>query len=148
MSQLPDKLSALLRVAVADARKIEATPGYVLAMQTWHEPITADDFEGTDDMVGKCAVCMAGAVMAQTFGAAPTDDVVPGDYAADRFKLLAIDDMRTGQFGYALRTLGHESGRTPQLINDFVAAHLDVEHGRAPWAIYEQAADMLEAEGL
>src|SRR6187431_2046651 len=95
MSALPNKLSDLLELAVRDAQACEADPRYRLDMSAWHVP----------DGVGPCRVCMAGAVMAQTIHLAPSERAtlfmgVSQAPAVDESarQLLAINDMRTGDF--------------------------------------------------
>ena len=56
MSELPDKPSELIRLALADLRKCEADPRYLIDMAQWHRPVTSE----------LCHVCLAGAVMART----------------------------------------------------------------------------------
>jgi hypothetical protein len=158
-TQLPNKLSALLRLAVADAQKCEAMPEtYVLDMSNWHAP----------DGAG-CNVCMAGAVIAQTLLIPPSEDVGYNSFGEEKRRALgAIDDMRTGAFATAHRFL-KLSGPTRDQDLAMVDAgelvrsayrvdnldHFDededepLDHfGRAPWPVYLEAAAILEGAGL
>lgn len=90
MSSLPDKPSELIRVALADLAKVEADPRYVVDMGMWHEPL-APPFDG------KCAVCLAGAVMAGTLGISAERSLRPEDFDDDtNRKLDDLDEMRLG----------------------------------------------------
>lgn len=146
---LADKLSGLLKQAIEDARAVEKLPGYVLSMNSWH------DTDGT----GTCYVCMAGAVMARSFGVSARRNGwnelrKRADLSnQDNAKLLAIDDMRLGYFSEAQRRI---SGMSPRLIPGNVAfaeARRVVRDGwedglgRATWDAYLRAADILEAAG-
>lgn len=86
-SALPDKLSALICVAVEDLRKVERSKFYTVDMEFWHSPDEADD--------GRCCVCLAGSVMAKTLRTKPNEcfdwDSVDED---GRYKLYALDSVR------------------------------------------------------
>lgn len=138
---LPDKLSELLRVAVADAQKCEADPRYRLRMDRWHA--------GMRDSP-TCDVCMAGAVMAKTLGADPLCSVSPNSRPEDASKLRAIDQMRYGDFPAAASRLGINVDRAflipaSRLVQDGFDALL---LRRASWSVYLGAARSLEEAGL
>lgn len=85
MTTLPDKPSELIRLALDDLAKVERSKRYVVNMNGWHEPN------------GRCAVCLAGAVMAQHFGASPKQNMFPSDYHEETCgKLQALDHFRLG----------------------------------------------------
>jgi hypothetical protein len=149
--KLPNKLSALLRIAVADAQKCEAMPEvYTLDMNKWHFPQSG----------GPCQVCMAGAVMAQTLGAEPGRIKSPCSFGLEsiEFQLEAINAMRLGHFEEAMEYLrGSREADTEEQQNatdragDKVHAALAGfgERGiRAPWLVYLEAAGILERAGL
>ena len=69
-NKLPDKLSDLIDVALADLEACEADPRYVIDMDEWHYP----------NRRGHCAVCLAGSVMAQRLGASVDTWVTPEDF--------------------------------------------------------------------
>lgn len=130
---LPDKASALLRLAVADARKVSKMKTRVLDMEVWHQP------DG-----GKCAVCMAGAVMDRTLRADPKKLLVPGgDGMSDQntAALLRINALRRGFDSKCIIPYGHDA-------LDLIRAHYKASSGLAPWRIYLKAAAMLEKDGL
>ena len=93
-SDLPGLPSGLLRAAVNDCIDIEQDPRYLFDMQTtWHQPKPGS---------GKCAVCMAGAVIACRLGVEIDEKFEPFDAVeTDRGKLLAIDSLRQGWLGVA-----------------------------------------------
>lgn len=93
--RLPNKLSALILVALADLAKAERSPKYKVEMDSgWHTPNH------------QCSICFAGAVMAFSLGAKRDEDLLPMDFpAADRRKLVALNQARSGWFGIAADTL-------------------------------------------
>jgi hypothetical protein len=138
--ELPDTLSGLLRLAVADAQKCANDPRYVLQMGSWHEP-----------GLKRCSVCMAGAVMAQSLNADPRIQVLPEDYQ-DEYDLMAIDEMRCGDMLGAASTLGLMPNADQEVAlfkaEQEVRADFDVVAGRASWDTYLKAATILEKAGL
>ncbi len=96
-TELPNKLSALIRVALADLRKCEEDPKYVIFMEDWHVP--------QDN--GVCAVCLAGAVMAKSLNADVRYRLLPLDFIGPVIsnKLRALNDARLGDVGAALCNL-------------------------------------------
>ncbi len=142
--KLPDTLSALLRLAVADARKVAKLPGYRLEMWSWHFP---------EKVRGRqvCSVCMAGAVIANTLQTPRDLECGPGQFEQTNH-LEAINAMRTGSFLSAARQLykseptvfeAFQLGRAAKVVED---GYNDT--GRAPWRVYLQAAQLLEDAGL
>ena len=87
---LPDKLSDLLELALDDLETTEKDPRYMIDMGEWHTPTN-----------GKCMVCLAGAVMAQTIGV-PLSYPIP---VTNNPKFLALNQVRTGHVGFALDLL-------------------------------------------
>lgn len=144
--RLPTKLSALLRLAVKDAKKIAQKKGYQLDMANWHHPF-----------LGKCYVCMAGAVIAIDLGAKPTNDVDPYNFPpAVKEALQAIDSMRCGDFEDAclLTQVSEKSLSSRKRVAIVKARHLilkDLEQSRgdrALWSTYLKAAKVLGKAGL
>jgi hypothetical protein len=144
MTELPNKLSALLRLAVADAQKCEAMPDvYTLDMLVWHAPKN-----------DRCAVCMAGAVIAQTLGVRPDQEREPGLDFEDHTEnaLDAINSMRGGYFRIAAEVLSVDMANGAGAALDDAAtvvrkAYVDGDR-IAPWSTYLRAAEILEAAGL
>ena len=143
---LPDKLSCLLRLSVADAQRCEADPQYVLNMLLWHQTRAGEP---------RCQVCMAGAIMAQTLGTDPHEEESVTwnrlEAAGLDEKLMAVNDMRNGDFSFDVGLPGDLSdeqfagiGRARSIIKEAFQEGLR----RAPWATYLEAADILEGVGL
>jgi hypothetical protein len=144
---LPDTLSALLRVAVADAQACEAQPErFTLDMGVWF------DNEGA-----KCVVCMAGSTIAKTLGA----ELLPVDLEPTHFdtstrdRLCAIDYMRQGDIYEASIEVDSDGYRASQEAREKLDAlsarihdAIDHEKQRAPWPVYLEVATELEALGL
>ena len=103
---LPSLPSELIRAALEDLRACERDDGYVVDMSNWHGPIT--------DNRGRkvCAVCLAGAVMAQTLGLPHDLDIDDTDLAGygcdDQGALLALDYFRRGMMTAGLLFLHHD----------------------------------------
>ncbi len=158
---LPDKPSALLRLAVSDAQKCEADPRYELRMSTWHRP-NYYNYQDADSPLPRCLVCMAGAVMAQTFGLDPSEQSDPEDCEDEttRRRLNAIDDMRRGHLLWAAilvvgaAAITDEQRHTLIDLSDNANAMYDVRASKAgfstrlAWPDYLKIADELEAINL
>ena len=103
---LPDRFSELIRVAIADAGKLDRSIYRPYAYQ-WHRPVTSNPQH-------RCNVCTAGAVIAGTLDADPSEDWFPGMFDQDtEAKLNALDGLRDGSLSCgaelgvpALDTLG------------------------------------------
>ncbi len=92
---LPLTPSTLLTEAMADLAKTEKMQAYVIEMNIWHSP--------REDGLRECAVCLAGAVMAQTMGVAASTTSSPHFHGtADAMLLYALDYARTGDWPAAL----------------------------------------------
>lgn len=135
---LPDKPSELIRVALADLRKVEAMPDvYRVDMSYWHHPRD-----------GKCSVCFAGAVMAQTIKLDVDAHVSAYD---DRFdietenKLEALNSFREGAVGDGLSYLGRYSDWHGEYYRDVTPYSDDRE---AFHCDMQTLASDLEAVGL
>ena len=96
---LPDKASELIRVALKDLEACEKSEKYHIYMGTWHEP------EPTER---PCAVCLAGAVMAQSLGAKTSEMYEPVDFDENENKLEALNEFRDGDLAAAFEWLGVE----------------------------------------
>lgn len=143
---LPRKLSALLRIAVEDAQKIEETPGYVLEMGAWAEKTEA----------GVCMVCMAGAVMVSRLGIDLTNSFdgaifMPSDCATNRPQLRAIDSLRCLDIEAAARIIGADRERARAVEQEIGPLRIRCYGGgldRLPWSDYLAIADCLEGAEL
>ncbi len=146
---LPKKLSALLRLAVADAQAVEKLDGYTLDMGSWHMPAGHE----SNPTPSKCSVCMAGAVMVRTLKAPRSRLVYPDKFrgvAADR--LGAINDMRIGDMSLAHAKVSgeylHHDDPKFAPAKALIVKYFDHNIDRAPWPAYELAAIELERLGL
>lgn len=99
--RLPRKPSALIRLALKDLEACEADPNYEIAMGVWHTPKSVWNREGP------CVVCLAGSVMAKTLACPIDRDLWPEEFDDETGQALeAIDLLRVGEAGEALRVLG------------------------------------------
>lgn len=94
------KLSDLLEVALKDLAAVERMKKtYKVDMGSWHEPKFGDD--------SRCAVCLAGSVMARTMQLPPSVSELVIDNSsqqgrADWWKLSSINEARVGELDDAL----------------------------------------------
>lgn len=100
--KLPDKPSALIRLALRDLEKCEQSKNYQIEMGAWHEPN------------GKCSVCLAGAVMAQSLYGERSKAFIPSDFGPNELKLRALDDFRCGYINEAFMQLGMKHPGLPE----------------------------------
>ncbi len=85
---LPDKPSALLRLALRDLEACERDTRYIIDMQDWHEP--------RGDL---CHVCLSGAVMTQSLAMDRFYSCNPADFDHElASKLEALDEARVGSW--------------------------------------------------
>ena len=117
---LPDKLSDLIEVALADLEKAENTEGQEINMTAW--------VYVTDKDAQLCSLCLAGSVMAHSLGIVLHNSVSPESFAPSiKQKLYAIDEVRKGQINNAIRRINRanndgyyiESSRNDAPINVF-----------------------------
>jgi len=100
MKKLPNKPSALIKVALADLYLAEKNPRIKINMSDWHVPQSR---EWGDNMDG-CEVCLAGAVMLNSRESkGGTVDICPSDFD-DKIsvKLCMLDEFRRGSIGDGL----------------------------------------------
>lgn len=107
---LPTKMSALIKLALKDIRKMEKTAGVVVDMSTYFEPkseiVCATDSGAIVEKRTACILCAAGAVMAGTLGAnIRGHSKFPEDFKGNECQLNAIDCLREGQIADAASTL-------------------------------------------
>ena len=108
-TKLPRKMSALIRLALADLAKVERQPKvYTVDMGRWHEP-----YQQLTSGAEKCAVCFAGAVMAGTLGLKPTDDYATAKLGdGNEEAIRALDALRQGDVSTAADELGLSRSRS------------------------------------
>lgn len=133
--RLPDKPSELIRLALADLRKVEAMPKrFAVRMASWHEPN------------GVCRVCLAGAVMAQTLQVDDRYSVRRDGWKFDidtSEKLKSLDEFRSGWINDALGRTGNV--RCMEELRWMTDYHDNRERFHADM---EQLAKDLEAKGF
>lgn len=134
--KLPNKPSALIRVALADLAKVERSKKYVVNMDTYHSPYRDP---------GKCSVCFAGAVMAQTLGASSEEWWTPEEFN-DEDKLRALDEFRVGEVAYGLDRMG--VGCPPSVPASMKVPAYSKRTRLAFRAAMRKLATMLEKAGL
>lgn len=99
LPKLPKRPSTLIRLACDDAEKIYRAPGYTLNMNMWHENVISEGGKST------CAVCFAGAVIANTLGQDRGVYTSPARFASDHQALKALNYFRRGEWVVGLGTL-------------------------------------------
>jgi hypothetical protein len=144
--QLPDKLSALLRLAVEHTKRGAKDPEVTLYMWSWLR---------RDDDSGPCYACMAGCVMRYGLGIEPGSDseYTPSYFGDDASKLRAIDGMREGRFVRAAIRMGIYTTDWDDIFNKARAVVLQGFNssrinGAARPRDYLAAARILEEAGL
>lgn len=138
MTKLPDKPSELIRLALADLEKVEASQEYVVTMSRYHEPNGARGSR-------RCQVCFAGAVMASTLGMPPEIDAFPESFDRDTaLKLFALNEFRQGEvsdgLGFLLH-LGYRGGYDSRIVTPY---HVDPAQFKTHM---REIADELEDRG-
>ena len=98
--KLPGKPSALLELAMKDLAKVERSQRYIVDMVEWHSPI----------LNNQCAVCLAGAVMANSLDIPPDHDITPDCFYQEEHALCAIDEFRCGNISRGFKFLGISGG--------------------------------------
>jgi len=135
MTTLPNTPSELIRVALADLRKVEVDERYKVDMGWWHKI----------DGAAPCSVCLAGAVMAKTLEVPITSDIHPrvfGQEITDR--LYALGYFRTGTVNMGFYRLDiHRPPHIPEAVT--IPEYAD---GREPFhAAMNEMANQLKKAG-
>lgn len=152
--QLPEKVSELIRLALADLRKIEGDNRYVVNMMTWHVPTWHGGSE-------ECSVCLAGAVMAKTLHAEicqRVDPIAIAETQHDLMALIGLNELRIGNFSYAASSFCNtrESREVFESVcratcPDGLASYHDEDDDENRSRFYDdfnRLADALEREGF
>ena len=98
-SQLPDKPSELIRLAIKDMKSCARSSKFEIEMDEcyYEKSLTS----------GKCSVCLAGSVMAQSLSV-PTEDnmriILPLDFPGEEERLVSLDCFRKGEIRAGLDT--------------------------------------------
>ena len=104
---LPDKPSALIRLAIRDLIATEKHRHDVIRMDVWCVPIW-DEPKATVSKAKGCEVCLAGAVMRRSLQTSPSEGIVfPQDFPDGiTAKLDALDEFRIGHCSVGLEQMG------------------------------------------
>ena len=133
---LPNTLSALIMVAVNDARKLNRQK-HIPNSLYYHAP---DKWSVAYSRCA-CLVCDAGAVMAGTLQTDTTHDVVPGSFPHSiETKLHALDLARQGSYVGALIALGVENIN----INGVSGVDVSIHHNYRTWKQFDKHMNVME----
>ena len=140
----PASLPVLLKLALDDLeRLVAAGDPYALDVAAWHHGEAATPYRPA-----RCAVCLAGAVMAMRL-AAPADDIVePAAYTtAWRRALEAIDAMRCGEFLIAAEYVGDPAAYPLDDIGGLITAEMSnaPQEWLADWRVVQQELELAAA---
>ncbi len=135
--KLPNKLSALIRIAVKDLELAEQSPNVEINMSQWH---TVDRYSK------KCMVCFAGGVIRGFME--DTDDRYEWDLIPTKYhdRLMSLNEVRHGNIPLALREMG-----ITQYDKNKVRRRKVVTYHENPTKFKKQMlsiADVLERNGL
>ena len=121
---LPDKPSALIRLALRDLEKVERSRSYKVDMGSWHMP-----------EVKWCRVCFAGSVMAMSLNAERARFLGPPDFPKEAHKLDALDRFRSGSVRYGLEDFGVAASRTRRVLRALAAREGRLDRGVTPYDV-------------
>lgn len=111
--KLPDHPGDLIRLAIKDLEKVEKSKDYVVHMLDWHLPLKN----------GKCLVCMAGAVMANTLKVDKKYYAEPGRFGEqEKGKLNAINQFRVGDIYLGLIHLNFDESTARSIHEEWYKA--------------------------
>lgn len=96
--KLPGRPSELICLALDDLEKAEKSDRYKIDMRKWHHPAG-----------GKCAVCLAGSVMAFSLKKSATKGPTPGLPSKEKNALFALNSFRAGEIDCAFLWLDIEA---------------------------------------
>lgn len=132
---LSSRPSEALRQALIDLEKVERDSRYVIDMGIWHQP----------RWDGKCHVCLAGAVMAQTL---PPEQLMSSSKIDDMdlgHRLMGIDYFRSGDIDTGLKLFGHGC---PSSLPPYVTVAKYFNDATMFKQDMRRIIDMLEGAGL
>lgn len=139
MIPLPDKASALIRLALKDLEEVEKLPGFEVRMNVWLKNF----------IDAPCSVCFAGAVMVRSLFDVTSQDALPVQGASPGYfdydtscKLNALDAFRCGDVFEGLRTMGFLGSIQPWTIARYE------EHAEGFKSDMRELAAYLETQGL
>lgn len=95
---LPSTMAGILESAIDDARKLDKSI-YYPHFQQWHE-------SQSHAVLSVCQVCLAGSLIAGKLQVSSSDSLTPSCFDNRTHRLLlAIDDMRNGEWVYAFNRI-------------------------------------------
>ena len=122
-----DRLSSLVQVAIADAKRLYANRpnDYVPASERYHAPLYL--YKGSSG-ASQCQICLAGAVIAGTLGGNRKQDLGPSNFRSpfesdpfhrggEEVKLRSLDYVRTGALEIAYN-LFHDMSATQEQLDE------------------------------
>lgn len=141
MKKPPKKLSALIRLALADMAVVQKNKKYSISMNGWHYTARAKSGEAT-----VCRVCFAGAVMANTLGVGFLTDTSPDALSDHEWAkaLYALDWVRSGSLRTAYAELRRPRPMSIPAVVEVTEYFLDKVQWRKDML---KIARLLEAEG-
>jgi len=110
-SQLPDKPSELIFLALDDLKKSERSKKYSVNMDVWHGPYNPEDSMYADEKdfeSGKCSVCFAGSIMAHSLDGDINKNYELDSFPAESNKLDSLDYFRKGNIQHAFECFYEE----------------------------------------
>ena len=127
---LPDRLSALIEIAVSDYDGLDREK-YFPDSEEWHGTCYPPDDYGQESKWRYCGVCLAGAVIAGSFGGFWEENYAPTDFGVGfRSKLFALEKFRLGEIRDSLLLLGFDMSIMPINQLDVVrSVETDVKRG-------------------
>lgn len=142
---LPDTLSALLRLAVSDARSLDRDL-YVPNAMDWHKPSGR----------GTCSICAAGAILAGTLGIGrhqlydPARAMPIKASAVIANKLDAVEYVRHGRIPKALAVMGVPEDEINSKLLRLITRHgifgFSLRHPHfSGWALFDEYLEDIEA---
>jgi hypothetical protein len=110
---LPCKMSALIKIALKDIRKAEASQKFIIDMDDWYRPDTELNCMLHSQTVVErhkvCVACAAGSVMAFSLGLGSDSNSANADKLlhseSNGRQLMAINELRVGQVAEAAKEL-------------------------------------------
>jgi len=130
---LPDTVSGLLKVAIADARSLPRRT-YLPYYGDWHCKTK-----------GRCRVCLAGSVLASTAGLDPDYEVSLDRLAHNLLlKVESLDAMRTGNWSHAFELI-YRHPPAQDLLDELHALPTPAHSNFAGWRQFDLHLKSLEA---
>ena len=144
-SKLPEKPSELILIALKDLRAAEESEKYDINMGDWHNPPVPNIYGDGD--IDKCAVCLAGSVMAFSLEGDIKHWYIPNDFLEEQGKLISLDEFRLGQIHWGLKAFfedAHFNCASIQSKVDIPNYHYD---RKGFYQAMTEMADYLEKRG-